>query len=153
MPASGKIIVTLAPAVVSDAASSEPMKPAADDDHVAAAIGDRAERPVVVEGAVVDDLVVGAAEPSRRAAGREEELLVAVLRSLVVGRAARVEIERDDPAPEDELGAGLLRVLPDLRLVAAGPEALRERRPLVRRIGLGADEHDRAVCVMLPDAS
>ena len=63
----------------------------------------------------------------------------------------RVGVDRDDAAPEDELGAVLL-VPPNLRLVAVLPEALRQRRPLVRRERLLADEPDRPVGVGVADA-
>src|SRR5262249_53285875 len=89
---------------------------------------------------------------SRRSAGREQELLVAVLLAAVVGRATVAEVERDDALAEHELGARLLRVLPDRLFFCTRPEALRERRALLGRGRLGSDQHDPAVCVMLPDA-
>ena len=62
------------------------------------------------------------------------------------------EVERDDAAPEPQIGPRVLRAPPDLRLVGTGPEAFRERRPRIRRMLLGADEDDRAVRVALPDS-
>src|SRR5207244_11895368 len=107
---------------------------AADHDHAGIALCRRAQAAVVVECPEVDDLVVPASEPAGNAAGREQQLLVDVLVTLVVGRAVAAEIERDHAAPEDGVGATQGGVVPDRLLVAACPELLRERRTLVRRV-------------------
>ena len=123
---------------------------AADHDGARALVYPGSHRPVVVERAVVDD-AVGAGDRARAAACGEQELLPGVLLARVVRRTTPAEVERDDASPEPQVGAGVLRAPPDLRLVRTGPEALRERRPRVRRMLLGADEDDRAVRVVLPD--
>jgi len=103
-----------------------------------------AERPVIVESAVVDNPVVVAAEPARNAAGREQHLSVGVLVAAVVLGAPRAEVELDDPPTDPHVRAAELGIVPELRLVAAAPQLLRERRPLVRRVWLRADEDDPA---------
>ena len=124
---------------------------APDHDGARALAPQRPHGPVVVERAVVDD-AVGAGDHARPAACGEQELVPGVRLARVVGRAMPTEVERDDAAPEPEVGARALRASPDLRLVGTGPEALRERRPRVRRMLFGADDDDRAVRVVLPDS-
>src|SRR2546428_783274 len=91
-----------------------------------------------------------AAEPSRTAPGGEQPLLIGVLLALIVPRTGRVEVERGDPPAEAEVDAELLGSLPDGALLAAAPELLRQRRPLVRWVRLRADERDCRPGVVLP---
>ena len=123
---------------------------AAHDDEPPVVAGEPAKALVVVEGAEVDR-IVEAVDLTRLAARRQQDALVAVFVALVVGRGAAVEVERDDPAAGVQLGPELLRPAPDRALVLALPERFRERRPIVGRVRLGADEPDRAVGVVLAD--
>src|SRR5205814_8817738 len=105
---------------------------------------DSTQPAIVVERAEVDDLLVAAAEPPRAAARREQHLLVGVLLALVVHGTRRLEVEGGDAPAQAKLDAELLGSLPDGALLAPAPQLLRQRRPLVRRMRLGADErHDR----------
>ena len=111
----------------------------------------RPNRPVIVERSEVDD-ALGPRDGARAAAGGEQQLLPAVLLATVVGREVAVEVERDDATAEPQHSACLLRAAPDLRLVRSRPQALRERRPRVGRMLLGADKDDRSVRVALSDS-
>ncbi len=124
----------------------------ADDEEARALVAQRARAPVVGERAEVDDVVACAVEAARRAAGREHEALVGVLVAGVVEGRVCCGVDGDDAAAEHELGAVLLDVAPDLRLVPVLPEALRQRRTLVRRKRLLADEPDRSFGVGVVDA-
>ena len=117
-------------------------EPAADDDDARALDRFRAQPMVVVERAEVDD-AVGVAQLARLPARREQELLPGVVVALVVRRGVPLEVDRDDAPSEPELDAGVGGAAPDLRLVSPAPESLRQRRALVRRVLLGADERDR----------
>ena len=126
-------------------------EPASDHDDVRAFARDLAQVVVVGEVAEPDDSVGARESPAGVApvASRSFSHEYSSPASSVAVCAA--EIERDDAPSGDELGA-LGRLAPELLLGSALPEALREQRPLVRRVGIGADERDRAVGVVLPDA-
>ena len=122
----------------------------ADHDERRALPGQRAQAAVVGELAEVDDVVAGVArKPPRAAAGREQKPFVAVGLALVVGRPAGSQVERDDAPPEVQIDAELGGPAPDRALVLPLPEPLRERRTAVGRVGLLADEADRAVGVVI----
>ena len=123
---------------------------AADHDDVRALRRELAQAAVVVERPEPDH-ALGAGNLPRLRARREQELLPRVLLAGVVRRRLRREIERDDAAAGDELDA-LRRLAPELLLGRALPQPLGEQRPLVRRVGIGADHRDRAVGVVLADA-
>ena len=93
-----------------------PDEAAADHDRARALVHPRPHGPVVVERSEVDD-AVGARDCARAAAGREQQLLPAVLLAAVVPRAVTVEVERDDATAEPQHRSRLLRPAPDLRLV------------------------------------
>ena len=120
-----------------------PDEAAADHDDSLSLAGDPAQPSVVVERPEVDDLAVVAAEPSRPAAGGEQDLLVCVLLALVVARMGSVKVERRDPPPQAKVDSELVGPLPDRALLAPAPELLRQRRSLVRRVRLGTDERYR----------
>src|SRR5436305_999706 len=67
----------------------------------------------------------------------------------VVRRGVRPRIDRRDPPPEVEHGAGRRRLAPDLLFGLALPQGLRERRAVVGWMRLGADQADRAPGVRL----
>ena len=93
---------------------------AADHEEARARVGERAQAPVVVDRAEVDDRVVAEGEPARAAAGREQQPLVARNarpRSSVASRAS--EVERDDPPAEPQIDAELGRPAPDRVLLAS----------------------------------
>ena len=125
---------------------------AAADDHDPRALGGRRTQVVVVVERPEVDETLGAGQSARRSAGREQKPVPPVRFALVVGRLLRVEVERDDAAAEPQVDCRLRRMAPDLLLVAAEPELLRERRPGVGSVLLGADEADRAFWVVLADA-
>src|SRR5207244_2418440 len=106
--------------------------------------------PVVVERAEVDR-VRRLVQPPWTAARGEQDALELVVLARVVGRPARVEVERDDAAPERQVDAELLGAAPDRAFVLALPERLRERRTAVGRVTLGADQADRALAVVVAD--
>ena len=124
---------------------------AADDDRGRALACPCSHRPVIVERPEVDN-PLGARNGARPAASREHELLPAVHLASVVRRQVAIEVERDDATAQPKHRARLFRSAPDLRLVRSRPQTLRERRPRVGRMRLGADEHDRPVRVVLPDS-
>src|SRR6185503_12815498 len=105
-------------------------------------------RPVVVERTVVHD-TLGTGNGARAATGCEEELLPRVFVAGVVRCAAPVEVERDNAPSEPQVGAGVLRTAPDLRLVGTRPKSFCKRRAGVRWMLFGADKDDRAVHVAL----
>src|SRR5579859_708163 len=139
-----------------DAVADEPGRKLGTDeaapDHgdVRALAGDLSQVPVVVERPKPDD-ALRARNLAWLRAGGEQELLPRILVAGVVRCGARAEVERHDPAPGHELDA-FGRLAPELAFRRALPEALREQRPLIGRIRIGADHRDRAVGVVLADA-
>jgi hypothetical protein len=124
---------------------------AADHREARAVVGQRPHTVVVVERSQVDDVVATERKPPRPAPRREQQPLVAVHLARVVGRPARVEVERHDLPAQLELHAEIGRVQPDRLLRASGPERLREGRALVRRVTVLAHEPDDAVGVEAAD--
>src|SRR5439155_16746440 len=85
---------------------------------------------------------------------REQEPLVAMRLAAIVDRPVAVQVELDDPPAEEQLDAAEVGgAPPDRRLVLALPERLGERRPGVGRVELLADEPNRPVGVVIPDAA
>src|SRR5207237_4909690 len=121
-----------------------PDEAAADHAEAHALARERAQPAVVVERAVIDDLVRLERQLSRHPAGGEQQLCEAVFRAPVVRRLVRPRIDRRDPTAQVQLGPRGGRLAPDLLLGLALPERFRERRSVVRRVRLGADHADRA---------
>src|SRR3989454_9125894 len=119
-------------------------EPAADHREAHALARERAQAAVIVQGAEIDDLVGLERQAPRDAARGEEQLLVPIHRAPVVRHTARPGIERRDPPPQVQRRARRGRLPPDLLFGLALPEGLRERRPVVGRMRLGADQADRA---------
>ena len=106
----------------------------------------------VGEGAQGVDVLVALEEgqPPRGAAGRDQQLLVAQLLAGVEPHGAGARVERLGAGAEQELDPFLLvppggPVGDGLLLDRAGQQLLRERRPVVGWVGLGADDPDRPV--------
>jgi hypothetical protein len=114
--------------------------------------GETAQAPVVVERPVVDDaaVVVGRQAP-RRAARREQDVLVRVRVARVVGCRARAEIELDDASSVMDLDIEIGRAAPHGALLLAGPECLRQRRAGVRVVLLGREHRDRPLGIVMAD--
>ena len=130
------------------------MKPPPTTTSRAALACDRAQAPVVVEGAEVDDLVVAERQPPRAAAGREQEPLVGVFLAALVDGTAPDEVERERSGRPRWNSTPASSVPRQIELSSlALPERLRQRRAAVRRMHLGGDEADRALDVALADAS
>src|SRR5207237_4377053 len=121
-----------------------PDKAAADHAEAHALARERAQPAVVVERAVVDDLVRLERQLSRHPAGGEQQLCEAVFRAPVVRRLMRPRIERRDPTAQVQLGSGGGGLAPDRLLRRAFPERFRERRSVGGRVRLGTDHADRA---------
>ena len=125
---------------------------AADQDDVLGRLGVGADRVGVAEGAqVVDALVLGAldAEDVDHRPGAEQRLAEGDLLPALQLRRARRRVERHHVDAAQQLDVVLLvpggRV--DVGVLAGGLAAqvlLRERRPFVGRLGLAADQQDRA---------
>src|SRR6266508_4404930 len=109
------------------------------------------EATVVVEGAEVDYLAPVERQAPGPAARREQQLVEAVHDALVVRHGMPGGIEGDRAAPEVQLGACFRGRTPDALLGLALPQALGERRAIVGRVRLGADQADGAGGVRLPD--
>ena len=147
---SASIIVTSTPSRRAVAATSWPMKPAPTIASRAPGTSSARRRPGVGQGPQVVDVLVAVEErqPPRSTPGRDQQLLVAQL-------GARVEHDRSGLGVEP-LGAGAQQQLDLLLLIPPGrpvgdrllldrarQHLLGKRRPVVGRVGLGADHPHR----------
>ena len=106
-------------------------EPAADDREALALFGQRAQPLIIVERAIVDHVIAAPGEAPWGAAGRQEQLVKGVDRSLVIRHAFVRRIKRLGRSPQVEIDALRCDIDPDALQRLAFPERLRERRALI----------------------
>src|SRR6185437_10695081 len=108
---------------------------------------------VIVERAVVDDLIAANAEPARGTPGGQEQLAEAVDRALIVRHLLLLCIQRLRGARMVERHHTAVDLAPDAAERFACPEPLGQWWAVVRRMRLGGDHPDRAGVIYLANAS
>ena len=131
---------------------------AADDDDAPAPFGELAQAPVVLGGAEREDAIIALrrGDRARRRPGREQQAPVADQLPVAGLDGSREAVDAGDQGVQAQLGTrvgdGVQRHLVP-REVRIGPQLLRQRRPRVRLIGIGAEDADGAGGVALADAA
>ena len=126
-------------------------EPPADHGEALLLLGEQAELLVIVQGAKVEDRIGVARNAQGCAAGGQQQPIVVVGRSLVVGHVLLRRIEAHDPASQVEGGLSHGGLPPDAFQRFSLPESLRERRAIVRCVRL-RDQSDRARGIHLADS-
>ena len=128
-------------------------KPTADHGEALPACRLLTQALVVLDRAVVVDPMAADRKTAGRHAGREQQLVEAVLGSPVVDDALVLKIEHAAGAAEMEINPKLIRAQPHAVQRFALPELLGEGWSLVGRVRFGADQSDRSIRIDLANSA